>query len=380
MPRALVLCEYPSMHGGERSLLAMLDGAAGTDWHWTIAAPPSGPLAQAIRGRGLPLVPLALQDTTGRRFAPDVCRRQLDAVLAAQRPSLVHANSLSMSRLVGPVAAGRNVPGLGHLRDIMRVSAATIRDLNCLPRLLAVSHATRDWYLSLGLDGSRTHVVYNGVDLARFQPARPTGFLHTQLGLPPDALLLGVIGQIGIRKGLDVALEALRILRRDLPTVHLAIVGGRHSQKAESVEFEAQLRNRGESAELAGQCHFLGVRDDVARLLPELTVLVHAARQEPLGRVLLEAAACGIPVVATGVGGTREIFPEEAQAAVITAPDDPRALAEAIRRLVGDPPGRAEIGRRARARAEAAFDARQAAENLLTHYEALVEPDSHVAQ
>ena len=91
--------------------------------------------------------------------------------------------------------------------------------------------------------------------------------------------------------------------------MHWLIVGERTSNKDESRNFESGLRSTAAQPPLAGRVHFLGSIADVPRLMTECVLLVHAARQEPLGRVLLEAAASGLAVVATDVGGTREIFP-----------------------------------------------------------------------
>ena len=108
-------------------------------------------------------------------------------------------------------------------------------------------------------------------------------------------------------------------------------------------------------------------------VLNEVSILAHAARQEPLGRVLLEAAACGRPVVATDVGGTREIFPDEQSAAIIVPPDDPQCLANGLLALLGDDALRESLARSARRRAEQAFDARDAATTLAAHYRAVLE-------
>ena len=99
--------------------------------------------------------------------------------------------------------------------------------------------------------------------------------------------------------------------------MHYVIVGQRHSEKAESRQFatigqgHARLACTQRARAAPARVHFLGVRNDVCRLLDELTLLVHPARQEPLGRVLLEAAAAGVAVIATDVGGTPEIFPPD---------------------------------------------------------------------
>jgi len=152
-------------------------------------------------------------------------------------------------------------------------------------------------------------------------------------------------------------------------------VGQRYSRKAESRQFEADVRERAERESLQGRVHFLGVRVDIDRLLNELTVYVHAARQEPLGRVLLEAAAAGLPIVATSVGGTREIFPAAARAALLVPPDDVPRLAQSLADALNSPMLRQELGHAARRRAEAAFDVRSAAAQLIGHYAAVC-PDA----
>ncbi len=120
-----------------------------------------------------------------------------------------------------------------------------------------------------------------------------------------------------------------------------------------------------------GGCTFLGYRPDVDRILRELALLVHPARQEPLGRVLLEAAAAGVAVIATDVGGTREIFPPECRAARLVPPEDAPALARAIAELLADPPERARLAAAARRRIEQCFDHTRAAAMLVQQYEAV---------
>jgi glycosyltransferase involved in cell wall biosynthesis len=108
-------------------------------------------------------------------------------------------------------------------------------------------------------------------------------------------------------------------------------------------------------------------------VLARADLVVHAARQEPLGRVLLESAAAGKAVIATDVGGTSEIFPCESKAAVLVPPCEPSdvgrsALLEATIRLLADGAARRDLGTAARRRAEAQFDARQSGRKLAEHY------------
>jgi glycosyltransferase involved in cell wall biosynthesis len=319
-----------------------------------------------------------------------------------------------MARLAGPVAAELALPSIGHLRDIVGLSAAAVADLNRNTRLLAVSRATRAFHLPQGVAEDRTFVLYNGVDLERFSPmrTRPSGpplppgeggrrpgegepikredphpnplpkgegtddsprraESLLDLNLPRDAQLLGCIGQIIQRKGQDLLLPLAHRLRRELPHAQLWIVGDCPSQKDEAIAFERRVR-RELSHAAPGQVHFLGRRDDVPEILQQLSILVHPARQEPLGRVLLEAAASGVPIVATEVGGTAEIFPPEADAAILVPAGDAKQLAEAAMRLLRDTERRSQLGRAARHRAEAVFDARTSAAGLAQHYAAVL--------
>jgi glycosyltransferase involved in cell wall biosynthesis len=184
--------------------------------------------------------------------------------------------------------------------------------------------------------------------------------------------LIGTVGQIALRKGHDVmALAMLDIAVSNL-NAHWVIVGQRYSDKAESRQFEASLHELATAGPLAGRIHFLGDRNDMPAIYAELALIAHPARQEPLGRVLLEAGACGLPVVATAVGGTSEIYPTELHAAWLVPPGDADALAAAIAAILSDEGLATKMGTAARLRIEASFDRHLAAEGLIRHYRDLL--------
>jgi glycosyltransferase involved in cell wall biosynthesis len=373
MPRLLILCEYPTLLGGERSMLATLPAVAGAGFDVHVAAPPAGPLADALRKQGVSLTPWSAHGDGDERLQLEPSRAQLARLFRQTRPDLVHANSLSTARISGPVASQAGLRSVGHLRDIVKLSRQAIDDLNQHRRLIAVSRSTRDFHVAQGIDATRCVIAHNGVDLNAFGPRTPTGYLHREFGLPTSARLVATIGQLGLRKGTDAALAAALQAAGELPDVHWLIVGERTSGKDESREFEALLQLIAAEAPLAGRVHFLGSRSDVPQLMNECVLLVHAARQEPLGRVLLEAAASGLTVVATDVGGTREIFPTDADGAVLVPPDNRLAIAEVVTKLLRDEPRRQSLGQAARRRAEAAFDIQFAARKLVSHYQKLLE-------
>ena len=372
MPRLLIFCEYPTLLGGERSMLATLPAVAAAGFEIHVAAPPQGPLATALCERGVSHVAWPCGHGPGERPPLDRLRAELKLLIRTVRPDLIHANSLSAARMAGPVAAACGVPSVGHLRDIVKRSRQALDDLNAHRCLIAVSCATRDFHVAQGVDAGRCVVLHNGVDLSEFRPRPPTGYLHRELGLPSTARLIATIGQLGLRKGTDVALAAAWQIAPKVPNAHWLIIGERTSHKDESREFENLLHSMADEPPLAGRVHFLGSRSDIPKFLNECELLLHAARQEPLGRVLLEAAASGLAVLATDVGGTREIFPTETDGAILVPPDNRSAMADALRALLHNDERRQSLCTGSRRRAEGAFDARHAAARLIEHYESML--------
>jgi glycosyltransferase involved in cell wall biosynthesis len=368
MSKLLVLCEYPTLLGGERSLLSVLDGVQAAGYDATVACPAHGPLAEELDRREIPRVAADWHDPARRRRPLADLREEIARLCRRLAPRLVHANGLSIGRVAGPVVDELRLASVSHLRDIVKLRRAEVADLNRFHRIVAVSRATRDFHVAQGLDADRVAVVYNGVDLERFRPAAATGWLHRELGIPSEAPLIGTVGQISLRKGLDTLLAAALQVAQDTPEPHWVVVGSCHSHKEETLALERTLARAAAAGPLAGRLHCLGERVDVARILPELALLVHPARQEPLGRILLEAAAAGAAIVATDVGGTPEIFPAQARAAVLIRPDAPAELAGEIQRLLADATERRRLGQAARRNAER-FTISAATSGLTAQYE-----------
>jgi glycosyltransferase involved in cell wall biosynthesis len=282
------------------------------------------------------------------------------------------------------------------------LSAAAVADLNRNRRLAAVSEATRTFHHEQGI-GRRTadarsetssvaapaigegdrrpavDVLYNGVDLDHFRPRPSTGVLRRSLGLPDDAFLIATVGQVALRKGHDVLASAAALTANRSPWLHYLLIGERHSSKDESIAFDRAITETFAAAGIANRLHRLGVRDDVAALMNEVDLLAHPARQEPLGRVLLEAAASGTPIVATRVGGTAEIVRDGISARLVS-PDDPEALAAAMTALADDRDLRARLASAARREVEERFDIQTRGPALAKFLlESVASPNSTVA-
>lgn len=187
--------------------------------------------------------------------------------------------------------------------------------------VMSVSAALRDQLVAAGVDAGRTDVIYNGVDAAKFHPA-DKGLARRELGVGADEQLLLFVGNLKPSKGCVDLLEGFIHIASANPRSTLVFAGGG--------EARAHMLQRAAECGLASRVRLLGKVDHA--LLPgwfaASDVLCLPSHNEGVPNVVLEAMACGVPVVATTVGGIPEVVP--AFAGVLVAPRDTAALAAAL--------------------------------------------------
>ncbi|MCZ7530357.1 MAG: glycosyltransferase family 4 protein [Acidimicrobiia bacterium] len=193
----------------------------------------------------------------------------------------------------------------------------------------------------------RISVVHLTVDTDRFTPGPADPEVRAQLGAEADEPLVGILGRWDPEKGIDLLVEAMTRLGDDLGDTRLAVVGAVHGA---SQEFGRQLRERAAAA-LGPRVRFVPPRRDVPAVLRSLDVLVNASKAEPFGLTVLEAQACGIPVIGTRSGGIPE-FVTDGETGLLVSPGDPEAMARALRRVISDPMLRARLATNARRRVD----------------------------
>ena len=369
--RVAVLFEYPTLNGGERSMLQCLERITLSEFEVIAVAPAVGRLADELKRRNIELFPIAWRDAGGSKLPRARLSTLFLEAMHQIAPTLVHANSLSLGRLTGSVSDTLTSPTVAHIRDIIRLSKAAVADLNRNSRLVAVSAATRDFHLAQGFEAARTQVIYNGVDCEQFGPSTVALNFRRELQLEADSFVVVTIGQIGLRKAQDVLAAAAPQVVKRIENIHFVIVGERNSEKTESVEFERKLSEDFAEADIGDRLHRVGYRDDVPAILAESDLLVHPAKQEPLGRVLLEAAAAGTPIVATAVGGTVEIL-EDGVSARLVPPADPAALAAGIIELATNAATRRRFAAAAQQQVAENFRVDIAVQNLRALWRSLI--------
>jgi glycosyltransferase involved in cell wall biosynthesis len=172
------------------------------------------------------------------------------------------------------------------------------------------------------------HVVPFGVDVATFHPVSTSA----------DPLLIGTLRHLEANYGIDVLVAALPLLMQRLPQLKV-VIGGVGS-------LAASLQAQAQDLRVANRIDWRGriPHQDVPAFLRSLGVFVMPSRAESFGVAALEAQACGVPVVATNVGGLPEVV-RDGETGLLVPPNDPRALAEGIQVLLSDPQRRSDMGR-----------------------------------
>lgn len=311
-------------------------------------------LCEAVRQRGIGAERIALPEIL--IDGPEV-RLEIAAFLRTTRrivararetgAAVLYANSGRAAQAAWLASRWLRLPRIAHLHAPFYRRYHWMWGLWDADLLVFASEETRRTSLAGRRIRGRTRVVPNGVDLERFRPvlAREEG-PRIALGIEEDALVIGQIGSLIPRKGVDVLLEAFATLRQHRAAI-LVVAG----DGPERPRLEEMARGLG----IADSVRFTGEVAHPERLLQHvLDVCVLASREESLPLGLLESAACGRPSVCTAVGGNAEVVQEGVTGLVVPA-GSREALAAALLRLSQDPPLRRRLGAAARACAEKRF-------------------------
>jgi len=355
--------------GGERSLLSLL--AALPDSVEARVATPPGRLQSAVANLGIPTA--TITGTAGSlrmhplhtpRALAEMSRAAWQVRRAAGRPAaaLVHANSIRAGVVLG-LARLRGVATVVHVRDCLPpgpLTTATMRLIGATATTVVANSRYTASSVRAAAPGARLEIVHNPVDLERFNPEQiDRAQARGKLGEAGKRdLLLGVVAQLSPWKGQDTAIEALALLCHEGVDAHLLLIGSAKfvapATRFDNERYVARLHELVADLGLQDRVSWLGEREDVPELMRAMDVLLLPSWEEPFGRSLIEAMALGVPVIATDVGGPREIV-RDGREGYLLPPRDARAWARAIRRFAESPEHGLEMGRAGRRRVEQAF-------------------------
>ncbi len=373
----LYLNHSAQMSGAESSLRSLLWGMRRADAPFDplVALPDGGPFADLLRDEGwnVTLAPLRrisrphgiIDGMTSLlhvlQTVPHICR-----LVKSCGAKIIHSNSTT-AHLVGGVAGERtNVPAIWHCRDLVPLGRLAPQLASKAARVVAISRCVAELLEKEGVPPEKITVVTNGIDPDVWR-AKPRSRLRESLSLNDDAFVFGVVGQLVPWKNHHAFIEAAAKLAAQEGCSHarFVIIGG--DLWAEQATYLKELRASVKKLELIERFNFIPHQLDGADAIGAVDCLVHPARDEPFGRVIIEAMALSKPVIAMDENGPSEIITHERDG-ILVASDETDGIFNAMKRVLEDARLRAKLGYEARSTVEERFHIDNSTAKILEIY------------
>ena len=344
--------------GGQNQVLLTLMGLRALGHRTMLVAHGGGELRQRAK-EGLDLLPL-----TPRTEMDLSAAWRLSRLLKQLRPDIIHAHdphgvamaamALSMSTQLAkpPLVAARRVDF--RLRG-NTLSRWKYRQVDCF---ICASDAIRKMLIADGVPAERAVTVHEGIDLGRAEAAPPAR-IHEDLWLPHDAPVIGNVAALVPHKGQRHLIDAAALVVRQVPDARFVIAG--------EGELRDVLQRAIKEHHLEKHVLLAGFRPDVLSLHKAFDVFVMSSVSEGLGTSLLDAMACGKPIVATRTGGIPEVV-VDGDTGFLVPPRDPEGMAVALVKLLRDRDLRQRMGNAGLVRARRKFSAERMVQETLRVY------------
>jgi glycosyltransferase involved in cell wall biosynthesis len=257
----------------------------------------------------------------------------LKKILLAGRFDVLNTHSRQDTLIAAPAARLAKVPLIVRTRHLAS-PVGSLLTYTWLPhRVTTVSHHVRRQLIGRGVPAEHVQAIYTPVVLT---PRLEHSTLRDELNLSSDAILVGCVAVLRPNKGHLELINAMLPLLRTRPKLHLVLAGGG------SPGFE-QLQAHSKHSGVSDRIHMLGTRRDVPNVMAGLDIFCLATRQEAMGTAFLEAAASGLPVIGTDVGGVGEMM-RPGETGLLVPLDDAQALQNALIQLIDSPALRTKMG------------------------------------
>ncbi|MBF0123770.1 MAG: glycosyltransferase [Magnetococcales bacterium] len=337
--------------GAERMLHKLLSQRDSRRFeHSVVVMTGGGPMADSFHALGLPLyflaIPRGQADPRGlwrlwrllRQLQPDILQTWL---YHADLLGTIAARLLSVPRLIWSLRC--SYMDLSYSRSL-RLILWLLARLSRWPDLILVnSKAGQTLHQQLGYRPRAWRLIPNGFDVQQYQPDDTARWrIRTELGIAPDAPVIGMVARFDPMKGFDLCLTAVALVQAVWPNCHLVLVGP--GVTADNPFFaEALHRNS-----LGHRLHLLGRRQDIAALHAAFDIALSASIGEGFANVIGEAMSCGVPCVVTDVGDSAWVV---GQQGLVVPAADAKAMAQACLQLLSmDARQRQQLGLAARQR------------------------------
>jgi L-malate glycosyltransferase len=328
--------------GGETQVLGLTLGLLRRGHRAALACDPHGQLHERATRAGVECHPLSIRNSLD--FSAGLHLRKL---LARDHYDIVHFHT-SRAHSMAPFARA-------HARALIvtrrmdyqpnRLFAPYLYN-RAVDAVAAISNEVADALCKAGVARDHLRIIASGVDCDHFRPALSSEreAARNRFGFTREEFLIGTVGMLEERKGHRFLLEAIAIANRNSAKESRirCIIAGDGSKRDELAALAQNLR-------IANDILFLGMIGDTRQVLDALDLFVFPSLREGLGVALLEAMACGLPVIAARAGGILDSV-EDGVSGVLVPPSDAASIAEAIAILRDDPERRSRLGQAARNR------------------------------
>ncbi|NOZ09833.1 MAG: glycosyltransferase family 4 protein [Gammaproteobacteria bacterium] len=313
-----------NLYGGALQVLYLLEGLSERKVENILVCPASSQIGSAAQNLADKIYPVPMAGDLDLMFIYRLWR-----ILRSERPDLLHLHSRRGADILGGLA-GRlaGIPVVLSRRvDNPESSTWAAIKYRLYRKVITISENIREVLLQAGVPGGKVVCVPSAVDVNAYRHNCDRQWFESEFPIPPQAKVCAVIAQLITRKGHRYLFKAFREISETIPNCHLLVFG--------KGPLENKLKEQCHHLGIEHQVHFLGFRKDLMRCLCCVDVVIHPAELEGLGVSLLQAAAAGVPIVATTTGGIPEIVHHEINGYLVPV-GDTRGLAKHVINLLND--------------------------------------------
>lgn len=345
--------------GQENRTLNELTGLRALGYQPLLACQPNARLGVRAREAGFEVIDIAM------RGALDLSALwKLRRLMASHHIDIVNTHSGRDTQLAGMAAhtLGKQRPRIVRTRHLALPISSLFSYVTLPDHVVTVSRFVASYLASAKVPIERMTAVPTGIDLDRYQTTTP-GSLRAELGLNNDAPLIGTVAILRRKKGHAELIEAIPAVLEQFPDAHFVFAGDGPQTD--------NLNHRIHELGLTRNVHLLGLRRDVVNVLASLDLFVLPTHQEALGTAFIEAAAMGVPAIASRVDGVPEIVCD-GKTGLLVPVGDSAAIAASIIHLLANTPLRQAMSVAARPWVEAHYSREVMVNGMLTVYQKLL--------
>jgi phosphatidylinositol alpha-1,6-mannosyltransferase len=357
--------------GGDESLLALLSRLDRNRFNPYVLCTSGGVFTDKLKELGIEfkVIDKDYLERIGRLRLLFLLIR-LTIFIKKSKIKLIHINSLGRLHYLTLLCKLMGIRSVYHLRSLLVTRRICGRDrfvMNLSDKIIAHCEHMRKTAIEIGLVKDKICVIYNGVDLNKFNPGISATKFRKEVGIDDNIHLVGMVGRVVPWKGADVFIRAGAEVIKKIPNTKFVVVG-----ELPDSQYLEHLVKLAEVLGVKDKLLYTGLRSNMAEVFSAIDLFILPSWEEPFSRVVLEAMAQQKPVVATNTGGTPEQVVDGVTGLLVPAKNS-ASLAEAIIRLLRDKKKAKEMGIAGRKRVEQFFSLEKQTREIESVYWNLME-------